>query len=142
MVKVNVEVVSKNPKYNQYEKKIQQKYQQTVFKAVNMVRNTVIDGIRAGGQGEVYEKYNPRRTHQSSKEGAYPATDTGFLISHVNSKIYNNGLGGEIQSNAEYSAFLEFGTRTMRARPFMQPSLEVNRKKIVKMFMDFSIRNL
>ena len=26
MVKVNVEVVSKNPKYNQYEKKIQQKF--------------------------------------------------------------------------------------------------------------------
>ena len=88
MVNVNVKVVSKNPKYKQYEKKVQKKFQQSVFRAVNMVRNTVIEGISAGGQGEVYEKYNPRRTHQASLEGAYPATDTGYLISHINSKVY------------------------------------------------------
>tara|TARA_R100000353_G_scaffold50147_1_gene39751 strand:+ start:938 stop:1354 length:417 start_codon:yes stop_codon:yes gene_type:complete len=136
MVNVNVKVVSKNPKYKQYEKKVQKKFQQSVFRAVNMVRNTVIEGISAGGQGEVYEKYNPRRTHQASLEGAYPATDTGYLISHINSKVYSNGMGGEIQSNAEYSSFLEFGTSTMSARPFMQPSLEQNRNKIKAMFRD------
>lgn len=136
MVNVNVKVVSKNPKYKQYEKKVQKKFQQSVFRAVNMVRNTVIEGISAGGQGEVYEKYNPRRTHQASLEGAYPATDTGYLISHINSKVYSNGMGGEIQSNAEYSSFLEFGTSTMSARPFMQPSLEQNRNKIKARFRD------
>ena len=136
MVNVNVKVVSKNTKYKQYEKKVQKKFQQSVFRAVNMVRNTVIEGISAGGQGEVYEKYNPRRTHQASLEGAYPATDTGYLISHINSKVYSNGMGGEIQSNAEYSSFLEFGTSTMSARPFMQPSLEENRNKIKAMFRD------
>jgi len=136
MVNVSVKVVSKNPKYKQYEKKVQKKFQQSVFRAVNMVRNTVIEGISAGGQGEVYEKYNPRRTHQASLEGAYPATDTGYLISHINSKVYSNGMGGEIQSNAEYSSFLEFGTSTMSARPFMQPSLEQNRNKIKAMFRD------
>ena len=136
MVNVNVKVVSKNPKYKQYEKKVQKKFQQSVFRAVNMVRNTVIEGISAGGQGEVYEKYNPRRTHQASLEGAYPATDTGYLISHINSKVYSNGMGGEIQSNAEYSSFLEFGTSIMSARPFMQPSLEQNRNKIKARFRD------
>lgn len=136
MVRVNVKVVSKNPKYKQYEKKVQTKFQQSVFKAVNMVRNTVVQGISAGGQGEVYEKYNPRRTHQASADGAYPATDTGYLIGHVNSKIYSNGMGGEIQSNAEYSSFLEFGTSTMSARPFMQPSLEENRNRIKQLFKD------
>ena len=45
-------------------------------------------------------------------------------------------MGGEIQSNAEYSSFLEFGTSTMSARPFMQPSLEQNRNKIKAMFRD------
>ena len=136
MVNVNVKVVSKNPKYKQYEKKVQKKFQQSVFRAVNMVRNTVIEGISAGGQGEVYEKYNPRRTHQASLEGAYPATDTGYLKSHIRAKIYSDGMGGEIQSNAEYSSFLEFGTSTMSARPFMQPSLEQNRNKIKAMFRD------
>ena len=136
MVNVNVKVVSKNPKYKQYEKKVQKKFQQSVFRAVNMVRNTVIEGISAGGQGEVYEKYNPRRTHQASLEGAYPATDTGYLKSHIRAKIYSDGMGGEIQSNAEYSSFLEFGTSTMSARPFMQPSLEQNRNKIKARFRD------
>ena len=136
MTRVNVQVVSKNPKYKQYKKKVQKQFQQSVFRAVNMVRNTVIQGISAGGQGEVYEKYRPRRTHRASAEGDYPATDTGYLISHINSKIYSNGMGGEIQSNAEYSHFLEFGTSEMSARPFMQPSLEENRNKIKAMFRD------
>ena len=33
-------------------------------------------------------------------------------------------------SRADYSAPLEFGTKNMGARPFMQPSLEQNRPKI------------
>ena len=134
MTKVNVKVISKNPKYKQYENKVQRKFKEAVDRSVYDVLNTVIEGISVRGQGEVYEKYNPRRTHTASADGAYPATDTGYLKSHIRTKIYSDGMGGEIQSNAEYSSFLEFGTSTMSARPFMQPSLEQNRNKIKARF--------
>ena len=39
-------------------------------------------------------------------------------------------LGASVESNADYSAALEFGTSKMSARPFMQPALEENRPKI------------
>ena len=42
MVNVNVKVVSKNPKYKHYEKKVQRKFQQAVERSVYDVLGTVI----------------------------------------------------------------------------------------------------
>ena len=39
-------------------------------------------------------------------------------------------LGGSVESRADYSGFLEFGTSTMQARPYLQPALEENKPKI------------
>ena len=33
--------------------------------------------------GIVYQRYNPRRRHQSSAKGQSPASDTGFLVSQI-----------------------------------------------------------
>jgi HK97 gp10 family phage protein len=44
-------------------------------------------------------------------------------------------LVGQIISAAPYSKALEFGTVNMQPRPFMQPALNKNKNKIVKMFM-------
>lgn len=133
-MRIRTRIVNKNDKYKSVESSIRNKYKNNVFRAVNMVRNTAVDNITSGGNGRVYEKYNPRRTHTASAVGDYPASDTGYLVNHIYSNIVGDGLTGEIVSSAEYSSFLEFGTSTMQARPFMQPSLEENRQKIKKLF--------
>lgn len=102
-----------------------------------LVRNTAIEKIQTGAKsGVVYEKYNPRRTHQASRAGEYPATDTGYLVNQITTQVKSEGtkILGLIISSAEYSKHLEYGTTTMLARPFMQPSLEINKKKIPKIF--------
>ena len=105
-----------------------------VGRAANLVRNTAVQSINQGAKsGVIYEKYNPRRTHRASAAGEPPATDTGFLVNNIVLDIDVNGLGANVESRADYSAFLEFGTSKMAARPFMQPALEENRPKIKRL---------
>ena len=48
--------------------------------------------------------------------------------------------GCEIESRAEYSEFLEFGTSKMQPRPFLQPALESKRQKIKSLFRRLKAR--
>ena len=135
MSKVNASF--KLPNFRSLLKKYERKAKIIVGKAGNMVRNTAVESIQRGSKdGKVYQKYIPRRTHQASAEGQPPATDTGYLVQNINLKIDAEGLGASVESNADYSAALEFGTRKMAARPFMQPALEENRPKIRRLVKD------
>ena len=136
-MKTKVKVQSKNPNgFKNYSKSIQKELKRNLRIAGMMVRNTAVLSILSGGKsGKVYEKYNPRRTHRASGEGQAPASDTGFLASNiVLSKINDQEMSIEVESRAEYSEFLEFGTQNMKARPFMFPALEENKPKIRRMF--------
>tara|TARA_R100001015_G_C4559853_1_gene119919 strand:+ start:325 stop:759 length:435 start_codon:yes stop_codon:yes gene_type:complete len=136
-MKTKVKVQSKNPNgFKNYSKSIEKELKKNLRIAGMMVRNTAVQSILSGGKsGKVYEKYNPRRTHRSSGEGQAPASDTGFLASNiVLSKINDQDMSIEVESRAEYSEFLEFGTQNMKARPFMFPALEENKPKIRRMF--------
>lgn len=108
---------------------------QIIAKGLQDTRNTAVQSIHSiSSGGETYEKYNPRRTHTSSKAGDPPNTDTGYLANNIFAIQDADGMGGQVESRADYSEHLEFGTRTMFARPFLQPALEENRPKIRAMF--------
>ena len=105
---------------------------QLVQRSTTIVEGHAKQSIMKGGTGITYQKYNPRRQHTASAKGEPPASDTGFLVSNITSKI--KGTTGEVTSSAEYSKHLEYGTSNMAARPFMFPSLEQNKPKILRMF--------
>lgn len=108
-----------------------------------MVMNEAKQSIHShGSSGRIYEKYNPRRTHTASSDGNPPNTDTGYLANNIYLEIDADGLGADVESRAEYSEFLEFGTRNMRPRPFLQPALEANRRKIIQMFARLKSRGV
>jgi len=133
-VKVNIK--SLNPKgFQNYTKSLEKKVKDKINIAGLLVMNTAIDSIRGGGKsGLVYEKYSPRRTHRSSAAGQAPASDTGVLASMISLNLTENNMVAEVESKAKYSIHLEFGTQNMKARPFMQPALEENKPKILRMF--------
>jgi len=90
-----------------------------------------IAGMAAGGGGRVYEKYKPRRTHQASAPGAYPATDTGRLASSVRMILPTaSAIVGEVGTAVKYGAWLEFGTSRMAARPWLRSTLAANESQI------------
>jgi len=109
-----------------------------VGRGVMLVKGTAQESITAGGKSGIeYQKYNPRRIHRASKEGEAPASDTGFLVANISMNVKTETDGsvvGQIISSAPYSKFLEFGTVEIQPRPFMQPALEKNKKKILNIF--------
>jgi len=106
-------------------------------RSVMLVHGTAVESIQRGSKsGKTYQLYNPRRTHTASREGEAPATDTGFLVSNISHNVKKSGrnLVGQIVASAPYAIHLEFGTRDMGKRPFLQPALEKNKKKIERIF--------
>ena len=53
--------------------------------------------------------------------------DTGATRNSIAVTTESDGLGASIGPSTEYSAYLEFGTSRMAARPYMRPALEKER---------------
>ena len=105
--------------------------------SVRLVRKTAIESIQRGVKtGQTYKKYNPKREHTASAPGQPPATDTGFLVQNITTEVRSQGkkVIGEIIASTPYAKALEFGTRKMAARPFLNPALRKNKKKIQRKF--------
>ena len=100
-----------------------------VGRAGNLVRNTAVQSINQGSRsGAFYTRGG--KTGQRSAAGEPPKTDEGILAGSIVIDIDPDGLGANVESRADYSEALEFGTSKMAARPFMQPALEENKPKI------------
>ena len=125
-----------------FNKKLNKKLKDNKVKAIVtraslLVESEAKQSILKGGTGRTYEKYEPRRTHVASRPKQPPASDTGFLVSNIGIEVKSTPDGtviGQIISSAPYSKHLEFGTTQMTERPFMQPALEKNKRKIERMF--------
>ena len=76
-------------------------------------------------------------THQASAPGEAPAVDTGNLKNSIRAMPDGDGTRvWRVSVGAEYGAGLEFGTAKIAARPFMRPSAEETRKKIIEVFKE------
>ncbi len=112
------------------QKDLEPDFQEIVKGGAQLIRGEAIKSIQSGAKsGIVYEKYNPRRTHRASAPGEAPASDTGNLVSKI--IIRQDGKDKtNVESNAHYSAYLEYGTSKMEPRPFMFPAFEKSRQPI------------
>ena len=61
-------------------------------------------------------------THQASAPGQPPANDTGNLASKITHRVEADGLRARVEATAKYAPFLQYGTRRMKARPFLFPT--------------------
>ncbi len=84
--------------------------------------------------GTVVQLRNPNRTHQRSRKGEAPATDTGTLVSSITHDIDSDKMAGSVIARAGYALALELGTKHMKPRPFLFPALVSLRATIKKRF--------
>jgi len=86
------------------------------------VHRRAVRGIQRGpASGRVYQKYNPRRTHQASAPGEYPASDTGRLASSIEFEPPTNKAKpvGIVGTNLAYGKYLEFKSPAAGGRPWL-----------------------
>lgn len=83
---------------------------------------------RGPATGEVYKKFDPKRTHRASAPGEAPATDTGRLANSVVTDKPRN-LEIDVLTTVKYGPWLEFGTQRIEPRPNWVPSVEDERPK-------------
>ena len=67
-------------------------------------------------------KSNGAELHRKAMRNA--PVDTGHLKRSIDIEITNGGMEAHIMPMAEYSAYLEYGTRFLTAQPFMRPSFQ------------------
>ena len=141
-MKLKLKVINKQEFYRRLTKQLGvvpiKNAQRACFKSANLVKNEALKSISQGSpSGPVVTRYNPKRSLRISAAGEPPVTDTGFLVSNITTEVQTEGrrVTGIVRSQAPYSAFLEFGTQQMPARPFMQPALDKSANKIKRIFL-------
>lgn len=87
------------------------------------VQRAVKRSLHQAGTGRAYTHGNV--THVASAPGQPPATDTGRLAASIAEELGRDStsLVERIGTNVEYALPLEYGSRTMAARPFLRPGL-------------------
>lgn len=139
-MRAKVSVVNKSYSVKQrVEKAYGVQLKNVVQTAGTYVRSEAIKSIATGSKsGRIYKRGTV--IHRASAAGEAPATDTGFLVSNIALVVDRERTGASVESRANYSGELEFGTRKMAARPFLQPALESARPKVIGWLKKFKVK--
>ena len=86
----------------------------------------IVTRYREGGWGS-YQ-------HLASGEGQAPNTDTGRLVSSINTEPTKDAVF--VGTSLQYGKFLEFGTKNMKERPWLIPALKKNEHNILDLQID------
>lgn len=121
---------------NQEFQRLNAKAQSNARRAINVMRNAVLEVLGRDGHGRVYGR------HTASAPGESPAPDTGNLRRNWRQLILANqtGRGVEItcrlKSDVPYADILEEGGRRMARRPYKDKVKAASLPKIDAMFRD------
>lgn len=99
-----------------------------------MVRSTAVRSIQQKSNGAMVTRYRSgggSYQHMASAPNSPPNTDTGRLVNSVAVEVRDEDV--YVGSGLEYAPALEFGTKNMTERPWLNPALEQNRRRISRL---------
>jgi len=122
-------------------KRLSERYGKGVSDALlvsgELVRSTAVRSIQNQSSGQTVTRYRSgggSYQHMVSSPNAAPNTDTGALARSIAVEVQRGDVF--VGSGLEYAPHLEFGTVNMTRRPFLNPALEGNRRRISKLISD------
>jgi len=89
-----------------------------------------VRSIASRSAGKTETRSRPRRKVVVSRPGDAPNTDRGRLISSVQFAFDKARMVGTVFSGLKYARWLEFGTRKMKARPWLRPAFKAGTRNI------------
>lgn len=104
----------------------------SVTNACQLVENTAKLGMTNTETDPTKAYKRGTRTHYASQEGSYPAVDYGPLRQSLTHDVEQDGstVVGRVGTNLKEGLMTELGTSKMAPRPWLKPSIEVNKEKI------------
>jgi len=127
------------------ERKLGNVAKERMLEAVNELRNETIRTLSQKGGGRIYTHYfftdNQGRLrigkkrwkpHQASAEGKPPARDTSQLVQSI--KGWVDGGIGKVGTDQDVGIMLQYGTKNMEARPWLNVAADNARDKIKAIF--------
>lgn len=125
-------------KFEEYPKELQSEVEKA--QKVNAIdlqstaRKLVQRGARSG------RWYKRRKImHQASAPGEPPKTDTGYLVNRIRGFVEHRFVA-VLEAATKYARMLEFGTRKMGARPFMDRAGAIVLKRARQRLIDAARR--
>ena len=107
---------------------------QGVFVTADEVRMSALKSIAETSPGRQVQRAkqsgNGTYTHTAAAKGYAPNSDTGKLVTSIASDKAGSGIY-RVGSNLPYAGWLEFGTKKMKARPWLQPATRVNAHNLI-----------
>lgn len=94
----------------------------------NITLDHVKDIVQSNGR-ELHDKAQRKADFKGHYEwekgkGRVFKKPTGFLKDHIFLEMKDGGLTAEVEPQAEYSAYVELGTRFMASQPYLKPAWE------------------
>ena len=99
-----------------------------------LVESDAKRSIQSRSGGKIVNRYRnggASYSHQVSKAGDAPNTDTGKLVSSINTEVQASGVF--VGTTIDYGKHLEFGTTDMVERPWLIPALNGRKDDIISL---------
>lgn len=117
-----------------FERQCLEKQVGAVQESTLLVHATAVKLIQSNADGTPEIRYKPKRIVNVSNPGEPPNTDKGRLAQSIKFDFKEKGLIGRIGTNLKYGRDLEFGTKKMRARPWLSAAIKIVSKDIADIF--------
>jgi len=129
--KLNKKLAKVGRKLNKAAMEVPGEVAQELTIGANEIRNTIITSMQKEQKtGRIYRK-SKNVEHQASAPGEPPAVDTGELLRSVMFDVHKFAVEIGVAGGGPYAEPLEFGTKKMEPRPFIDPAVEKHKQAIL-----------
>jgi phage gpG-like protein len=109
--------------------------QKRMTAAVNVVKLEAIQLLSQQGTGRQYRVPGTKDTwYTASSPGMPPAVATGDLKRSIDVDVSDDGFIGEVGTSKDYGMMLQFGTRNILPRPWLDVAFNNSLYQIVNIF--------
>lgn len=117
-----------------FQKEVYDKQIAAIQEATFLIHATAVKSIQSNTGGTPTQRYKPDRIVNVSRPGSAPNTDTGRLVQSIKFDFQKGGTVGRVGTNLKYGKDLEFGTKKMKARPWLSSAITEVSKQIADIF--------